>query len=87
MALNGSNFFRETAKAIGRGLGLIGESRELVERVRGSPPGEILPIHCARCRAQAPLIRREPMDAHSLQEIWTFECVRCSHLMQQFRRI
>jgi hypothetical protein len=86
MGLNGSKLIRETAMAIGRSLGLIGEGRDGIERSRGSLPAEILPIHCSRCWAQAPLIRRELMDAHSLQEIWTFECVRCSHLMQQFHR-
>lgn len=78
---------RNAATAIERCRGLIDEGRVLFERAdRYTPTDEIKPIRCAHCGAEAPLVRREPMNAQEplKGEIWTFECIRCALKMQQF---
>ena len=82
--MNVSKLVRDTAMAVERSIGLIDESRDLIERAdRSAPTQKIQPIPCARCAAAAPLVRREPVNSQVIREIWTFECVSCGQDMQQ----
>jgi hypothetical protein len=84
MVLSVSKLVRDTAMAIERSIGLVDESRDLIERGdQFAPTVKIQPIRCTRCAAEAPLVRREPVDSQAIREIWTFECVGCGQDMQQ----
>lgn len=87
MVSNISKLVRETAIAVERSLGLIDKNRGLIERADElTPTKKIKPMRCARCAAEAPLLKREPVDSQAVREIWTFECVKCCYRMQQFDR-
>lgn len=91
MVSNASKLVREATMAVKRSLGLIDESRDLIERANQfASPEKIKAIRCARCAAKAPLVRREPVDSQAIRktwtEIWTFECVSCGQRMQRFDR-
>jgi hypothetical protein len=77
---------REATMAIQRSIGLIDESRDLIEVSRRTLIEKIQPIPCAKCGGDANRIRRAPDPLNMGAEMWTFRCDRCAHLTRQFNK-
>jgi hypothetical protein len=75
---------RETTMAIERSIGLIDESRDLIERSRSTLIDKIQPVLCAKCGGDANRIRRAPDPLNAGAEMWTFRCDGCGRLTWQF---